>query len=405
MWAWSGLGPFLGAGPWSPFWCPMCELLFSCCQAMAVWQWYNNLAGRMSGGRKILRINLDETSVCLFQGTGKGTVFYSRKRQAPSGEPVQPASRKNRRTCLTHVGVICDDPALQPLLPQYVIGNFATFLLRDWRALQASCPSNVVLVRQKSAWNNTQLFVNIVHRLGVVLRPFLCSLQPVLLMDACRLHFAKPVLKACFSSHLWPVFVPARLTWLLQPCDTHVFQQYKMQLRAAYQASRVNTPRGNLNILEFMSCLYNVIRQFVQGNRWAFAFDRDGFGSSQSELSIYIRRQLQLEDPLVVSAARPSQEQLSLCFPRRAKVCFANMLPPVPAGTALARQPFGLRLFPVLRVAAPIVVARCFVDCCPAGGRVGLSVCVLGLADGREPRTRGDHRRAAELAGGPSLAP
>ena len=340
---------------------------------MAVWQWHNHLESSVVGGRKLLRINIDETSVCLFQGTGKGTVLYSRKRQPPSGEPLQPASRKKRRSCLTHVGVICDDPALQPLLPQYVIGNFATFLVRDWRALQASCPSNVVLVRQKSAWNNTELFVTILRRLGVVLRPFLCSLQPVLLMDACRLHFAKPVLRACLSSQLWPVFVPAGMTWLLQPCDTHVFQQYKMQLRAAYQASRVHTARGNLNILEFMSCLYTIIRQVVQGHRWAIAFDRDGFGSSQSELSIYVRRQLQLEGPVVVPAGRPSEEQLSLCFPQGAKVCIASMFPPVvPTGTALSRQPVGLRLFPRLRVAAPSAVARCGAGVCSAEGRVRL---------------------------------
>ena len=79
---------------------------------------------------------------------------------------------------MTHVAIICDDPALQPLLPQFVIGNCAVFLQREWRALQASCPSNVVLVRQKSAWNNTKLFCEILRQPGVVLRPFLCSVQP-----------------------------------------------------------------------------------------------------------------------------------------------------------------------------------------------------------------------------------
>ena len=180
----------------------------------------------------MLRINLDETSVCLFQGTGKGTVFFSRKRGPPGTEPVQLASTKKRRACLTHVAVVCDNPTLQPLLPQYVIGNLQTFLLREWRALLASCPDNVVLVRQKSAWVNIEVFVEIVNRLGVVLRPYLGSVQPVLLMDTCPVHLASRVVKACFASQLWPVFVPARLTWLLQPCDTHVFLQYKAKLKA-----------------------------------------------------------------------------------------------------------------------------------------------------------------------------
>ena len=307
----------------------------------------------------MLRINLDETSVCLFQGTGKGTVFFSRKRGPPGTEPVQLASTKKRRACLTHVAVVCDNPTLQPLLPQYVIGNLQTFLLREWRALLASCPDNVVLVRQKSAWVNIEVFVEIVNRLGVVLRPYLGSVQPVLLMDTCPVHLAGRVLKACFASQLWPVFVPARLTWLLQPCDTHVFLQYKAKLRAFYQASRAGTPRGNLSILEFMGCLYKVIRQHMQGNRWASAFDQDGFGSSQSAVSVSILRHLQQEGPLVVSGSRPGPEQLSHCLPRGAKVCIANLLPCVSAGAAVPGQPVGLRLFPRRRnVAAAGALAR-----------------------------------------------
>ena len=347
----------------------------------------------MSGGRRVLRLNLDETSVCLYQGGGKGTLFHSRRGQDPRGEPVQVASRQQRRACMTHVAIICDDPAIQPLLPQYVIGNRVVFSLREWGALRASCPSNVVLVRQQSSWNNTKVLTMIVHRLGVVLRPFLCSVQPVLLMDACRFHFAKPVVAACFSANLWPLFVPARMTWLLQPCDTHLFARYKNQLRCLYQAARARTARGNVNILDFMQCLYTVVRTVMQGHRWSLAFDRDGFGSGQAEVSMSVKRQLGIEGNVGVSAGMPSEEQLRLCFPRRAKLSIASMFPPEISAVALPRQPVGLRLVPRVRPASGDVVPRC---ACVSYGAGPSRPCSRYMLCSREPRTRGEHRRAKE---------
>ena len=375
----SGLaGGVLESGSWWVegglwFWCWKVGVFFGsssvafCMQAMAAWQWYNSLAGRVAGGRRILRLNLDETSVSLFQGTGRGAVMFDRKRHHPSDEPVQTANRQKRRACMTHVAIICDDLALQPMLPQYVIGNLVVFPQRQWAALQASCPGNVVLVRQRSAWNNTRLFATILRKLGAVLRPFLCSVQPVLLMDASRIHFAQPALQACRSVSIWPVFVPAKLTWLLQPCDTHCFLGYKRVLRDVYQATRANTPGGNLTILEFMSCLYSVFRRVLQGHRWALAFDRDGYGAGQSEVSMFVKRQLQVEGALEVPVSRPSHDQLRLCFPRRARLSMGSLLPPPLPAIVLARQPVGLRLFPRRALAVAEGAPRCNVCVCGLG--------------------------------------
>ena len=108
-------------------------------------------------------MNVDETSVCLFQGTAKGTVM-ARKRKfndatANDGprEPAQKVNRNTRRTCLTHVAFVCDRPDTQRLLPQMVIGSEHTLTARDWPALLGRAPRNVYIVRQKSAWNNYEL--------------------------------------------------------------------------------------------------------------------------------------------------------------------------------------------------------------------------------------------------------
>ena len=135
-----------------------------------MWQWWNCAAASMPAGRAPLRINLDETSIALFQGHSKGNVFFRKRKRAPDTEPLQKASLATKRTCFTHVGLICDEPALQPLLPQVLIGNEETFKAGAVAGLQAACPQNVHLLRQKSAWNNVEARKQVIRLLGAALR-------------------------------------------------------------------------------------------------------------------------------------------------------------------------------------------------------------------------------------------
>ena len=91
------------------------SLTSSSSQAWAAWQWWNYLCSEVSGDRVPLRINMDETSICLYQGSGKGAVFTSRKR--PRREHSQKVTANKRRCCLTYVSFVCDRSDLQPLLP------------------------------------------------------------------------------------------------------------------------------------------------------------------------------------------------------------------------------------------------------------------------------------------------
>lgn len=341
---------------------------------MAAWQWFNYYSSQVPVGKRMLRINLDETSLCLFQGDRKGTVFISKKRPR-DGEPVQNVPRRKRRCCLTHIALICDVPELQPLLPQLVVGNEATFLVRDMAALRAACPANVVLVRQKSAWNNEFLCAQVVKLLVAALRPHLGRYQPVLLLDAVRIHTTRAVLMACNTHRVWPLLVPAKTTWLLQPLDTDAFQYFKAFLKSSYERVRVENGVADLNIGQFIGCVCDTIRSVLQGRRWAASFEKDGFGCGQAELGALVKRELRFEGPPVVASARPSDEQLACCFPKRSKV-----------PTSLLWRPFD-----------PAPAPRALLSG-SASSSMGGAVCVA--AEARLGRTRSQHRvaLAASLA-------
>lgn len=148
-----------------------------------------------------LRINLDESSVCLFQGDAGGNILVSKKR---AREVAQEVPRTKRRCRSTHVGVICDRPDIQPLLPQVLIVNQRAATDAQMAALRAACPANVRIVRQKNAFTNIDVCVWLVCLLGIALRPFLDSAQPILLLDALRARWHARVLGMCRAWRLWP---------------------------------------------------------------------------------------------------------------------------------------------------------------------------------------------------------
>ena len=150
--------PKTGAA-WRPhIWTRVFHDFFNSLEAFAVWQWWNYCSSQVPVGKTSLTINLDETSICLYQGGGKGNIFVSKQKMAAGEtEPIQRIARGKTRSCMTHVAFICDNPDVQRVLPQVILGNEATFPASAFPLLYRSSPGNVKLIRQKSAWNNELL--------------------------------------------------------------------------------------------------------------------------------------------------------------------------------------------------------------------------------------------------------
>ena len=72
-------------------------------------------------------------------------MFKARRDSAARVSQRQP--KHKRKKCFTYVAVICSDPEAQSLLPQFLLGNFNTFLKRDLATLAKECGANLVLVR------------------------------------------------------------------------------------------------------------------------------------------------------------------------------------------------------------------------------------------------------------------
>ena len=108
-------------------------------------------------GKQLLLLNLDETSIPLAFTHAGGHVMRLNPTKQWIRPPRQRPTRALQRSFLfTHVGLICNVPALQPLLPQVVFISAHLLTLAAQASIQDELPDNVYVKRMPSGWNNTQ---------------------------------------------------------------------------------------------------------------------------------------------------------------------------------------------------------------------------------------------------------
>ena len=199
---------------------------------MAVtWQWANHLQATVPPGRRLLFMNLDETYVQYYQGLFRGNLAVTKKQWLVTQRPLsQPASRNQLRMGLTHVGLICDEPLVQPLLPQVLIASDSVLTMTVWRAIMPLLPNWMYLIRMPSKWITQDCLVWIINLIGWSLRAVAHLYDIVLSMDVLGLHYVAKVIAAARANRIRLHFIPGKLTWLLQPLDTHGFSLYKRYL-------------------------------------------------------------------------------------------------------------------------------------------------------------------------------
>lgn len=131
----------------------------------------------------------------------------------------------------------------------------------------------------------TELMVQYILLLGRGLQEFQTTHRFIVYVGDLRAHVSPRVLRAASRANLWICVIPSKMTWALQPCDTHVFASYKRLLGEEYQRTSGLTAAGDMTWELLLQSLWHVVTTLVQGKDWSAAFDSVGIRGQQRALS------------------------------------------------------------------------------------------------------------------------
>ena len=257
-------------------------------------------------------MNLDETSVSVGHAGQRGVVLPTRT----AADVVLVKQKNPHRGALTHVAVICDDPALQPVLPQFIIGNEHLVRKIDLDVALGFLLPNVYLLRQKSGWVDTPVFCQILQVLKGAILTTRLRRRVLLLLDACPVHLHPLSLQTARRLGIRLCIIPTKMTWLLQPLDSHVFAKYKYYIRQAYTGEQLRSPTGFVTTLQVVRLINDAIRYILQGSAWASSFDHNGYGSLQQQSSARVLKVVR-SIPNTHTPALPTLSELERILPKK----------------------------------------------------------------------------------------
>ena len=288
-------------------------------QVQIFWQWFDFLCQQARTDKKqICVINLDETAVyrCALKARG----YVSKNRCERTGRPPARFVNKSlKRGTTTHVSVITHMTEIQAMLPQFVLLNKRLFKATD---LPHGESEGVQFWRDDTAWNTASKMIDILELIAYNLEAKLDKLQPVILLDMAPCHLDHQVIAAANRLGLWLLFVPAKLTYLLQPLDVAVLAHFKSELNAGFVASQDST--GTLRTHDWVHNVCTLGKTFWRGRAWKSAFHAVGLFGSQMNMTeelkcLGLRRTMQ--DPISL----PKEALLQSLWPKHKVLPFKSL--------------------------------------------------------------------------------
>ena len=219
----------------------------------------------------------------------------------------------------TFIGFVTHDHEIQPKLPQVILGNKHKLTLGLVAELAAVKPAGFCIWREESSWTNRSIMCRILTLLCKCLAEYSVTHQIILVLDVASCHFHSSVLGYATRLGIRLVFVPAKLTFLLQPLDSHCFSRLKRKLKEKWLSLAAESDSGTVSHQAWLSAVFIVVPSVLCGVKWKPAFQANGLLGEQL-ISARVLEQVGWASPPVVPACIPSEEQLKSVFPKRAQV-------------------------------------------------------------------------------------
>ena len=222
-----------------------------------MYPWLNFALAQAPPHRPPLCLNMDETALIRHPTGLRG---YVAKVSGPNCIAADKSSLADRRCYMTYLACVADDPSIQPKLPQVLLGNEHQLTLETMRSIADDLPRSIMVWRQKTSWNSKATMRRWLTVLATALGDVVKEgyRYVILLVDETILQHAR-------RCGIRLVYIPAKMTAYLQPCETHVFAKFEHAFRKLWRERRSLSPDGAISMRAWMQVVSVPSNKFLHG--------------------------------------------------------------------------------------------------------------------------------------------
>ena len=150
------------------------------------------------------------------------------------------------------------------------------------------------------------------------LKDYLATHKLILILDVARCHRHRTIFSLAQTLGIILIYVPAKLTWLLQPADSHVFGRLKKRLRQLWLDLRVKSTSGEVSHQDWLAAVLDLVRKLLCGIHWHNAFLSNGL-LDEHKIGSRLLDALGWDAPKPLPTGILTAGQLKDLMPRRTK--------------------------------------------------------------------------------------
>ena len=247
-----------------------------------------------AAGGEVVFVNMDETQL----NNVRARVCGNRPSASASDVVSATIIRKERalpRTSL--LAMVCSDDAVQGLLPQVRLVQSKDGTVPSRQVLEAYAQAGQPQVARHggSGWASRAVLGWWMTAFKKAIKSVKPQAQIILVWDAAGTHLSNDVLLAAKRRGIRVVFIPAKMTWKLQPLDTDVFSTLKNHLRHLEFSARAEAQSMLLQPLQRVVLQGQAIQQVLVQKSWSHVLRRAGMGLPFDGVRPSLKQLLQTE--------------------------------------------------------------------------------------------------------------
>ena len=157
-----------------------------------------------------MRVNRDEANIRLHQRAGPGILRgVARERKNVAESMAHRPKTGDFKGSFTRVSITCDNPDLQPLLPQHIFLHRNQILEVDYEVAQGAAARNVILRRSVRTGVTSDLMKIVLKSPADAIKAKETGRRILLSLDAFRAHFSQTVWRSAAAHGNDPRACPA----------------------------------------------------------------------------------------------------------------------------------------------------------------------------------------------------